>query len=413
MNGYLMNNRWQDPSERPVASDNLALGLMLARRLVAGKWFLLQVWLCGTLLSVVAAFLIPKRYEATAMMAPPSGQSSLMNMMSSLGSAGQLGISMLHTTGGYYAKLATTEGVENRLIDRFDLRTTYGAKLYENARHKLEARTAIIEDTKSGVISIRVTDRTAWRAAALANGYIEELNRTLTQMDTSAAHRERAFLEERLKQVGQELDTASSELAQYSSATATLDVKAQGMGLVESGTKLKADLIAGQSELEGLEQIYSADNVRVRTARARVSVLSRNLRQLEDGPDAAQSQPPNMRQLPLRAVRYAELLRHVEIEEKVYAELTKQYELAKVDEVKELPVVQIVSLAHPPEKRSFPHRPQVVLVGMFFSLLLGAAWILWIELWSGVGASHPRMQSVRVALAALRRSEEAVGARQK
>ena len=98
--------------------------------------------------------------------------------------------------------------------------------------------TVISEDRKSGIISISVTDHNAQRAAAMANAYVDELNSLVAQLSTSAAHREREFLEERLKVAKAELDDASNQLAQFSSKNNTLDIQAEGKAMLDAAGSL-------------------------------------------------------------------------------------------------------------------------------------------------------------------------------
>ena len=86
------------------------------------------------------------------------------------------------------------------LITSFDLRKVYSRKFYYDARKKLASRTVVAEDTKSGIISVTVTDNDPARARALAAGYVTQLNTLLAQVSTSSARRERIFLEDRLKE---------------------------------------------------------------------------------------------------------------------------------------------------------------------------------------------------------------------
>ncbi len=48
------------------------------------------------------------------------------------------------------------------------------------------------------MITLTVTDYEPKVAAQIANAYMEELNRLAVDLNTSSAHRERQFLEERL-----------------------------------------------------------------------------------------------------------------------------------------------------------------------------------------------------------------------
>ena len=141
----------------------------------------------------------------------------------------------------------------------------YGKKLIVDARTKLDENTSISEDRKSGIITISVTDHSPQRAAALANAYVDELNSLVSELSTSAAHRERVFLEERLKVAKHDLDDASNQLAQFSSKNNTLDIQTEGKAMLDAAGTLAGELIAAQSELEGLRQIYTDNNPRVRS----------------------------------------------------------------------------------------------------------------------------------------------------
>ncbi len=106
--------------------------------------------------------------------------------------------------------------------------------------------TAISEDRKSGIITISVTDRDPQRAAAIANAYVDELNSLVAQLSTSAAHREREFLEDRLKVAKVDLDEASNQLAQFSSKNNTLDIQVEGKATSDAAGSLAVILtVAG------------------------------------------------------------------------------------------------------------------------------------------------------------------------
>jgi capsule polysaccharide export protein KpsE/RkpR len=86
---------------------------------------------------------------------------------------------------------------------------------------------------------------------------------------------------------------------------------------------LQGNLIAAQSEYEGLRQIYSDSNVRVRSLHARIEELQHKLEGLEgkgestttlsNSNQADDSLYPSMRKLPLLGVTYADLYRETKI----------------------------------------------------------------------------------------------------
>ena len=254
--------------------------------------------------------------------------------------------------------------VKDDLIARFDLRKVYSEKLFEDAQKSLDKRTTIAEDKKSGIITISVQDRDPHRAVQLANAYIHELNSRLSDLSTSSAHRERIFLEGRLASIKKELDQSSLEVSEFSSRNKTLDPQVQGKATLEAASALQGQLIAAETELSGLTQIYGPQNSRVRAASARVNELNRKLRRLSGEGNRAEvggpSQPaepyPSLEQLPILGNTYYQLYRANRINETIYELLMRDYELAKVEEAKETPSIKVLDEPVLPEQKAWPPR---------------------------------------------------------
>jgi capsule polysaccharide export protein KpsE/RkpR len=377
------------------------------RQLWERRHFLGRAAVWGLVLSTLVAFVIPKRYDSTTRLMPPDTQSSSgMAMMAALAGKGGSGLGSLagdllgmKSSGDLFIDILHSRTVEDRLIERFDLRRVYWDKYWQDARKDLASKTNLSEDRKSGVITITVTDRDPLRAAEMARAYVEELDRLVAEVSTSSARRERLFIEQRLAAVKQDLDHASHAFSEYASQNTAIDIEAQGKATVEAAARLEGELIAAQSELEGLEQIYTKENVRVRSLQARVDELRSQLHKIGgDTPDSAAGKPnsgqefPSIRQLPLLGVRWADLYRETKIQETVYEMLTQQYELAKIEEAKEIPVVKVLDPADVPEKKSFPPRMLIIAMGAAFSVCLAALLIGGSEVWESIDPQSPHKQ---------------------
>jgi hypothetical protein len=146
--------------------------------------------------------------------------------------------------------------------------------------------------------------------------------------------------------------------------------------------------------------MYTEQNVRVRSVRARVTELRAQLGKMggQSGTSAAPSSEtdsslyPAIRQLPLLGVTYADLFRQTKIQETVYELLTQQYELAKVQEAKEVPSVKVLDAAVVPSKKSFPPRGLLTVVGTTTALLVVCAWILIRQAWQEMDPQDPGKQ---------------------
>ena len=120
--------------------------------------------------------------------------------------------------------------------------------------------------------------------------------------------------------------------------------------MVEAAATLQGELIAGQAQLSGLRANLRDSNVRVRAAEARVNELKKKLNEIggigtQSELNSDNSLYPSIRKLPLLGVTYADLYRQTKIQETVYELLTQQYELAKVQEAKEIPTVKVLDEA--------------------------------------------------------------------
>jgi len=423
------NGNGQNLIEAPQQSGFEWAWLLWLNRGTVGRWTL-----CGIVLATIIAFVIPKQYESATQLMPPdmkSGGGLGMAMAAAMGSGRGAGSGLLGGVGGLggiasdllgtkdpgavWADMLASRTVQDRIVDRFALRKVYGVGYEEAARKVLQQNTQISVDRKSGVTSIVVTDRDPQRAQQMAQAYVDELDRLNALVSTSAARRERVFLEQRLQQVKQDLAKASGQFAQYASSNTVIDVDAQTKAMVEGAASLQGQLIAAQSELDGLEQIYTDNNVRVRSLKARVDELRSQLQKMGGSgasPDPATTSSsqgqsdqlyPSIRKLPILGVRWLDLYRETKIQEVVYGMLTEEYESAKIQEAKEIPTVKVLDSPSWPERKSSPHRTLIVFIGMLLSLVGGTVWVFGTAAWQHMDPTDPRKQlgqaiGARVAL---------------
>jgi capsule polysaccharide export protein KpsE/RkpR len=395
------------PPERPEAGKESVARLRL---LWEHRELLGRVALYAMVASTLLAFLIPSRYKSTARLMPPdspptSGLAMAAAAMTS-GSAGALGglggmasdLLGLKTTSDVFVGVLTSRTTQDKLIQQFDLKSVYWDWRMEDAREDLANHTDISVDRKSQIIAITVTDKSPQRAAAMGQAYVEELNHLVAQLSTSSARRERIFLEERLQGVNKDLESAEKEFSQFASKNTAIDVKAQGVAMVEAAAALQGQLIAAQSEFEGLKQIYSDNNVRVKTVKARINELQYQLEKLGGkgestttvSTEPSESMYPSIRKLPLLGVAYADLYRRTKIQEAVLETLTKEYEMAKVQEAKEIPTVKVLDAADIPDKKTFPPRLLIIFLGTALAIAGGVTWVFGMTQWHQTDTNDPR-----------------------
>jgi uncharacterized protein involved in exopolysaccharide biosynthesis len=384
------------------------------------RGFLWRVMWKTAVLAYAVALILPVHYESATKIVPGENQAGAAGLLGKIAggagaSGGGLGLDPasllgMKTPGAFYVEIMKSRSVQDRLIDKFDLRRRYSmvgrwfprfynSKVwhwmqpdYYATRKKLKSFTDFEEDKKSGVITVTVTDYDRETAAKIANDYVLELNRLAADLNTSDAHRERMFLEDRLKSAKQDLDQASLAVSQFSSKNSVMDPQNQGRTMMDAAARIQGELIVSESKLKGLQQTYSDDNVQVRTLKAGISELQNQLKKLM-GSGTQATDPalyPSMRTLPLLGYQYTDLYRQARIQETLYEFLTQQYEMAKIQEAKELPTVRVMDPAVPSERKSGPIRTLIVLLSVLGGLALACYWVIARRSWEEMPAHDSR-----------------------
>jgi uncharacterized protein involved in exopolysaccharide biosynthesis len=389
------------------------------RALVLWKYrrMLARVTGIAFVLSFAVAFLMPKEYKSVASIMPPESQNSATMMLAALtarqpglGALGGLASGLLggRSSGALFMDLLRSGTVSNHLIDRFNLQHIYHKRYRIDTAKHLAHQTKISEDKKSGVITIAVEDTDRMRARDLVQGYLDELNKLVTRTNTSSAHRERVFIEERLHAVQQNLEEAELELSRFSSRNSAVDLKEQTRAMVDVGARVQAELLVEQSGLQSLRQIYGDSNVRVREAQARIASLQAELEKItgSSAPSASRGSEntadttatsggagelyPPLKVLPGLTVPFTDLYRRVRVQETVFELLTQQYELARLEEARDVPAISVIDPPGIPEKKAFPPRLLLTLLLTFLAFAGTSILILMHERWEALSADDPR-----------------------
>lgn len=426
------------PSERTATPDWVANATVLWER----RRLLFRLATVFLLLSLLIAFTLPKRYKSSAEIMPPSNPSvgtAMLGLLAGRTLGGMSGLGSLagsllggNNSTALFVDLLRSGAVAGHLIDRFHLQAAYHKRYRVDTAKYLARHTTVTDDKKSGVITITVEDTDPRRARDLAQGYLDELNLLLNRTSTSSAHQERVFIEKRLQKVKADLEQAQQQMSEFASTHATIDIKEQTRAMVDAASKLQAQMILEQANLDSLRQMYGDGNVRVRATQARISALRNQLAKISGssaplpvsesteasdarsiGSGGSELYPP-LRQLPRLAVPYADLYRQVQVQETVFELLTQQYELARIQEAKDVPVVSVIDSPGIPEKKSFPPRLLLTALLTLISTSIAAALLLAWQRCLQISPSDPRRVLARriydTLYAALRRHRPKAGA---
>lgn len=177
------------------------------------RWLILVVCLLASGVAGTVTYLWPPSYTATASVVPPAESGGQMGLgMSLLGSGGASLLRQVmdvSSTMDMYIGILGSRAVEEAIVDQFDLIDVYEKPTRYKTVRKLRKNTRI-NSSNEGILYITVEDKDPNRAAAMANAYVEELDRQNKKLSVGQATSKRIFLEGRLKEVEQKLSGIAS-----------------------------------------------------------------------------------------------------------------------------------------------------------------------------------------------------------
>jgi uncharacterized protein involved in exopolysaccharide biosynthesis len=366
----------QDNLPAPDGIRLLSLVLILAERWTLIAWATAIAVITG----IATALLLPVRYTAQITILPPQQQSSSITSalasefgggLSSLASLAGGGLG-LKNTNEMYVSMFKSRIVEDAVIRSYELQREYGKRYLSDTRKMFEKRASVEGGNKDGLIHISVQDHDPNRAAEIANGYVEQF-RTLSQhlAITEAAQR-RVFLEGQVKQSKQHLTEAEDAMKHTEQKTGLIALDSQARALIESAAYLRAQIASKQVQIDSMRSYATDQNAAVAQAQQELASLRAQMQKLTGSQDVDGMIVPKG-QVTEAGLEYIRRLRDVKYNETELALLTKQYELARLDEAREGSLIQVVDPATPPDKRSFPQRTLLVLAAAFAGLFIGVA----------------------------------------
>ena len=353
--------------------------------LVGHKRFIVRFVLGAAVLATVVSFLLPIRYEAKIVLLPPAQNSSvgsaLLGQLGNMGSLGGVaslasGSLGLKNPADMYVAFLTSRTVEDAMIQRFGLMAEYHEKRMSDARKEFEHRTTAVAGSKDGLIRISVEDRDPKRAAELANGYVEEFRKLSASLAITEAARRRLFFEQQLQQAKDDLTGAEEAMRKTQQSTGGLQIDSQARSLIESAAVLRGQVVAKQVQIQGMRSFAAEDNPELILGKQELAALESQLERLAGSqPDVGSDINLSKGRVTEAGMEYLRRLRDLKYHETVYELMTKEFEVAKLDEAREGAIIQVVDAAVPPDKRSSPHRTLIVIAAAILSFFVAAFWV--------------------------------------
>jgi capsule polysaccharide export protein KpsE/RkpR len=329
---------------------------------------------------VIALFMAPI-YTARTTLLPPGSQqqSSSAAALAALGSLGGLvGGLGGKTPDELYVALLKSDSLLRELDKRFALRERYKIETFEALRKAMPAMIRVTPDKKSGVILVEVDDKDPKFAAELANAHVGEVTKLLSRLAVSEAQLRRVFFEQQLNETKERLVKAERDMQRVQEKSGVIVLDKQAEALIGGAAQIRAQIAEREVQLRVLRGSATEQNPDVQRLSAEVRALRGELARMESsqGGTAGSTVDIPVGKIPEAAIDYVRARRELKMQETILESMLRQYEIAKLDEAKEGPVLQQVDVALPPDYKSKPSRALIVIASTFVALLFSSLWVL-------------------------------------
>jgi uncharacterized protein involved in exopolysaccharide biosynthesis len=344
---------------------------------------ILKITILSTLiLFIVLLFLYPHSYKAQVVVLPPE-RSSSMGGLGSLLSGNEFsdllpnGIS--NASSQLYIEILKSRSASLYVLKKLNLQNEYDKKDIYNAAKKLSDNLEI-DITKEGIIKLSVEVKTnpvplifdndnlkKKLSADLSNTFIEALDKINRLKLSSKSKRARLFIESQLIETKSKLDSVENALMTFQKKNKTISLPDQLKTAIESAAKIKTEIVKAEMELGLLQYNVRDDSKTYQSLKRKLEQLKEQYDKMEMG---NQDYLMTFKDIPELGKELAGLFRDVKIQNEVYMLLQQQYYKEKIQENRDLPTVEILDEAVPPNVKASPRTITSSIAGGIFIFLL-------------------------------------------
>ncbi len=326
---------------------------------------------CVIIISIVAAIislLLPKWYMANAVILPPEQEENTFGGVGATLKAFGFG-DMVGSNENIYKLIAIlkSRALLYKMNNRFDFQEKYNCEFLDETIQILKQKINIKVE-EEGQIVFSIEDKDQDSVADMANYAIEVLDSLNISLTSSYARNSREFIESRINVVTDSLFFYENELSSFMDLNNVISIEDQLAASVEKAASMKLEIVGKEIERELLNNNLIQDSPRLKEINFEIEVLNSKYndfftRNLED-PNRIFIEFNEISQIQMD---FLQLKRKIQYFSQLLEFLAPQYEQAKINEVKDIPTVQVLDKAVRPEKRVRPKRTLIVFLTIFAS----------------------------------------------
>ena len=265
------------------------------------------------------------------------------------------------------------------LISYFKISKPDSLARMDKALEKLQMKMIAIDfDQESGLLKLRVESKDKKLSREIADYYLAKLEHYNKVQKLTKGKMNREFLEGRVADTRAEIDSLILAVRDFQTANKAIDLEAQTSALIESYSTLVADKMKLDVEYELAKKNYSEGSPFLSDIQTRREEVQKQIRSVENnsGGGVKPAYMMNISSLPNLGSQFAQLKMNLEIQSKVFEFLYPQYEAARLEELRDMPTLDILDRPREAGIRIRPRRAIICLAAAFLAFIIASGLVL-------------------------------------
>ncbi|MEN6444502.1 MAG: Wzz/FepE/Etk N-terminal domain-containing protein [Candidatus Cloacimonas sp.] len=381
--------------------------LVIAKR----KFLVITICFIVAVAAIIYSLVVPKYWQSKATLMPIAESGGISSFSGDVMDI--LGGGFLQTDKSDMAVnflyIMQSRKFREEVIRKFHLITYYKIKepdslmAMELAVRKLSENTMkLFFDQQTYLVNIIAETKDRELSKQIVQYHLDSLNKYILNSKMTKGRQKREFLEKQVSEHKQTIETLASQMRDFQKKNRSIDITQQTEALIKLYSDVVAEYMQAEIDYSLAQTQYDANSPIVLSLAEKMKLLKKKMQSLEkSGSDLTPEYVVQIDKIPDLSMQYAQMMLNVEIEQKILENLYPQYELAKLEEVKDLPTFEVYDAPQIAGIRSKPKRALTVVLSTVAAFILSCILALILESWQG--ENKEKIMAIKAALCGKRK----------
>ncbi|PKN80868.1 MAG: hypothetical protein CVU48_00685 [Candidatus Cloacimonetes bacterium HGW-Cloacimonetes-1] len=251
----------------------------------------------------------------------------------------------------------------------------------DDALRMLQKIVSIGYGEESGLITVQVETKSKALSKDIVDYYLERLEVYNREQKITKGKRNREFLEQRVNATRAIIDSLLLANRDFQVKNNAIDLETQSQALINSYAEIIAKRMNIDIEMELAKVNYGANSPLIENLQTRKDAMVKQIRELETSNSGLKPQYQiNISNIPNLAEQLAQLQLNLEIQKKVFEFIYPQYEAARLEELRDMPSLELLDSPREAGRRVRPKRAMICIITVFAAYCLGVFLALFKEI---------------------------------